>query len=36
MITESDPYSAIFKGRLEEVDHVESGNVYRYIQGINP
>jgi len=36
MITESDPYGPLFKGRLEEVDHVESGNVYRYIPGIRP
>lgn len=36
MITKSDPYAAIFKGRLEEVDHVESGNVYRYLPGIRP
>lgn len=34
MITESDPYKEIFNGRLEEVDHVESGNVYRYLPGI--
>jgi hypothetical protein len=36
MITISDPYGAMFNGRLEEVDHVEGGNVYRYIPGIRP
>ncbi len=36
MITKTDPYATIFKGRLEEVDHVESGNVYRYLPGIQP
>jgi len=36
MITISDPYGAMFEGRLEEVDHVEGGNVYSYIPGIRP
>lgn len=36
MITESDPYGAIFKGRLEEIGTAGEGVIFRYLPGVKP